>query len=130
VDRWEVKVLTDTHSLVWALSDPDTLSRKARQVLSDAEVIASVANLWELCFKAPKRDALMTNPLPWWNRYVVDSGIPALPIRANHVMALGSLPDIHKDPFDRILVAQSMIEKMPLVTRDAHLAKYGIQIIW
>jgi PIN domain nuclease of toxin-antitoxin system len=130
VDRWEVRVLTDTHSLVWALSDPATLSREARQVLTDSEVIASVANLWELCLKAQKRDALLANPLPWWDRYVVNSGIPALPIRANHVVALGSLPDIHKDPFDRILVAQSMIEKLPLVTRDVRLAKYGIQIIW
>ena len=62
--------------------------------------------------------------------YVVTSGIPALPIRANHVVALGSLPEIHKDPFDRILVAQSIVEKLPLVSRDARLAKYGIEIIW
>jgi len=77
-----------------------------------------------------KKEALLADPLSWWNSYIVRSAIPALPIRASHVMALGALPDIHKDPFDRILVAQSIIEKIPLVTKDAHLAKYGIQIIW
>jgi PIN domain nuclease of toxin-antitoxin system len=125
-----VRVLTDTHSLVWALSDPDSLSSEARRVLAGSDVIASVANLWELCLKAQKKEALLTDPLAWWNNYIVKSGIPALPIRASHVMALGTLPNIHKDPFDRILVAQSIVEKLPVVTKDAHLAQYGIQIIW
>ena len=126
----KVRVLTDTHSLVWALSDPDSLSTEARRVLGESEVTASVVNLWELCLKAQKKDALVADPLPWWNKYIVKYGIPALPIRAAHVMALGALADIHKDPFDRILVAQSIVEKLPLVTKDAHLAKYGVQIIW
>ena len=125
-----MRVLTDTHSLVWALSDPGALSAEARRVLAESDVIASVANLWELCLKALKKDALLADPLPWWNRYIFKSGVPALPIRATHVMALGALADIHKDPFDRILVAQSIVEKLPLVTKDAHLARYGIQIIW
>jgi PIN domain nuclease of toxin-antitoxin system len=125
-----VRVLTDTHSLVWALSDPSSLSVKARKVLSESEVIASVASLWELCLKAQKKGALLGNPIAWWNKYVPMCGIQALPIRAAHVVALAALTDIHKDPFDRILVAQSIVEKMPLVTKDAHLAKYGIQIIW
>jgi PIN domain nuclease of toxin-antitoxin system len=125
-----VKVLTDTHSLVWALSNPKLLSKAARKVLAEANVSASVANLWELCLKAHRKEAMLLAPLPWWERYVVTSGIEAIPIRAAHVMALGSLADIHKDPFDRILVAQSLVERMPLVTKDSHLAKYGIEIIW
>ena len=125
-----MKVLTDTHSLVWALSNPQLLSPAARRVLAEGNVSASVANLWELCLKAGKKEALLLDPLPWWERYVVTSGIEAIPIRIAHVMALGSLAEIHKDPFDRILVAQAMVERLPLVTKDSHLAKYGIEVIW
>lgn len=130
MDRGPVKVLTDTHSLVWALADPGQLSVGARKVLSQAEVTASAANLWELVLKRHKKDALLADPLSWWERYVVETGIPALGIRVNHVRALARLPDIHKDPFDRILVAQSMVEKLPLVTKDSRLAEYGISVIW
>jgi PIN domain nuclease of toxin-antitoxin system len=130
VDSGQVRVLTDTHSLVWALSDPGSLSVKAHSVLIESEVIASVANLWELSLKAQRKDALLADPIAWWNKYVAMCGIQALPIRASHVVALAALRDIHKDPFDRILVAQSIVEKMPLVTKDAHLAEYGIQVIW
>jgi PIN domain nuclease of toxin-antitoxin system len=130
LDRRKVRVLTDTHSLVWALSSPHLLSKAARKVLAEANVSASVANLWELCLKANRKEALLLDPLPWWDRYVTASGIEAIPIRAAHVTALGSLADIHKDPFDRILVAQSLVERLPLVSRDAHLAKYGIEVIW
>jgi PIN domain nuclease of toxin-antitoxin system len=93
-------------------------------------VTASVANLWELCLKAEKPEALLADPLRWWDKYITRLGVPALSIRAAHVIALGSLPPIHKDPFDRILVAQAKVEKIPLVTKDAHLSKYGISIIW
>jgi PIN domain nuclease of toxin-antitoxin system len=66
LDRGPVRVLTDTHSLVWALADPDQLSADARNVLSQAEVTASVANLWELVLKRQKKDALVADPLSWW----------------------------------------------------------------
>lgn len=125
-----MRVLTDTHSLVWALSDPGALSSRARRTLAGSEVTASVANLWELLLKARKKDALLADPLRWWNKFIAESGIPALPIRVGHVTALGTLAEIHRDPFDRILVAQSLVEDLPLVTKDAHLARYGIRVIW
>ena len=125
-----MRVLADTHTLVWALSDPDRLVSDARRVLVEAEVTASVANLWGIILKMRKKDALLPDPLPWWKKYVVRTGIPALGIRIGHVMALGHLPEIHKDPFDRILVAQSIAEKVPLVSKDTHLAGYGIPMIW
>ncbi len=124
------KVLTDTHTLVWALSDPDQLSPTAQQVLAQAEVLASVANLWELLLKRGRSGALLADPLPWWEEYVLRTGIPTVGIRSGHVLALGRLPEIHKDPFDRILIAQSMVEKAPLVSKDGHLAEYGVTLIW
>jgi PIN domain nuclease of toxin-antitoxin system len=125
-----VKVLTDTHSLVWALSDPGSLSVKARNILTEAEVVTSAANLWELLLKMRKSDALLANPVPWWEKYVVETGIPILPIRSSHVLALGRLPGVHKDPFDRILVAQAVVENLPIISKDTVLAQYGIAVIW
>lgn len=125
-----MRVLTDTHTLVWALSDPDSLSATARRVLTESDVAASVANLWELVIKTGKKDALLDDPIAWWNKYVVRSGIRTLSIRTAHVLTVGRLASIHKDPFDRILVAQSLSEKLPLVSKDKLLERYGVEVIW
>lgn len=125
-----MKVLADTHSLVWALSDPRALSTKSLKVLTEAEVTASVASLWELLLKKRRKGALLADPLAWWEEFVIGANVPTLAIRTVHVLALGRLPEIHKDPFDRILVAQAIAERMPLVSKDSHLAGYGISIIW
>jgi PIN domain nuclease of toxin-antitoxin system len=125
-----VRILADTHTLVWALETPELLSKAARSAMDDSEVTASVASLWELSLKCRKKDALVTDPLSWWRKYVTATGVPTLPIRISDVIALSSLPDIHKDPFDRIIVAQTVSEGIPLITKDAHLAMYGITTIW
>jgi PIN domain nuclease of toxin-antitoxin system len=125
-----VRVLADTHALVWALSDPDLLSAPASRVLAESEVTVSVASLWELILKSGKKDALLQDPLPWWAKYIGQAGVPTLAIRTPHVMALGHLPELHNDPFDRILVAQAIVERMPLVTKDGRLQQYGIVTIW
>lgn len=125
-----MKVLLDTHSLVWALSAPESLSSKARRILADSEVVASVANLWELLLKAPKKDALLTDPLAWWERHVSPNAIAILSIRVSHVAALGRLPEIHRDPFDRILIAQALVENLPLVSKDVRLSEYKVHILW
>jgi len=125
-----VKVLVDTHSLVWALSAPEFLSTKARRILADSEVVVSVANLWELVLKASKKDALLTDPVTWWKRHVSRSNIAVLSIRVSHVVTLGHLPEIHRDPFDRILLAQAQAENLPLVSKDAQLSEYKVRILW
>ena len=126
----QVRVLVDTHSLVWALSAPESLSPKARRILADSEVVVSVANLWELLLKAPKKDALLTDPLAWWERHISGNAIAILSIRVSHVIALGHLPEIHRDPFDRILIAQAIVENLPLVSKDARLSEYKVRILW
>jgi PIN domain nuclease of toxin-antitoxin system len=125
-----VRILADTHALVWALSDPGSLSVPARKALGESEVAVSVASLWELLLKSGRKEALLQDPLPWWEEYVVRAGVPTLAIRTSHVVALGHLPKLHKDPFDRILVAQAPVEGMPLVTKDARLRDYGVATIW
>jgi PIN domain nuclease of toxin-antitoxin system len=125
-----VRVLTDTHTLVWALSKPEELGLAARQALSSSPFTASVANLWELVLKSRKPGGLLADPLSWWDRYVVRSRIPTLAIRVAHIQALAGLPDLHKDPFDRILMAQAIAEDLVLASRDRDLARYGIRVIW
>jgi PIN domain nuclease of toxin-antitoxin system len=125
-----VKVLTDTHTLVWALSEPEALGAEARAALAESPFTASVANLWELVLKSRKLGALIADPLPWWEKYVVRARIPTLAIRAPHIRALAGLPEIHKDPFDRILVAQALVEGLTLATKDAVLARYGAAVVW
>jgi len=80
--------------------------------------------------KARKPGALVADPLPWWEKYVVRARIPALAIRTSHIRALAGLPEFHKDPFDRILVAQALAEGLVLATKDAALARYGALIVW
>ncbi len=125
-----MKVLTDTHSLVWGLGDPSKLSVKAVKTLSNEQVIASVVNLWELILKKDKASALLKEPVPWWEKYVVRTGVPVLGIRPAHLMMLDKLPGFHKDPFDRMLVAQAFVEKASLLSKDGALAAYKIDLIW
>ena len=130
MDRGPLKVLTDTHTLVWALSEPEALGEQARAALTKLPFTASVANLWELVLKSRKPGALIADPLPWWEKYVVQPRIPTLAIRTAHIRTLAGLPEFHKDPFDRILVAQALSEGLTLATKDAALARYGAPIVW
>jgi len=125
-----VKVLTDTHTLVWALSNPAALGPAARAALAGSPFTASVANLWELVLKWRRPGALVADPLPWWEKYVVRPRIPTLAIRIPHIRRLAGLPDLHKDPFDRILVAQALAEGLTLASKDAILARYGAPVVW
>jgi PIN domain nuclease of toxin-antitoxin system len=125
-----VKVLTDTHTLVWALSSPEALGREARGALAESPFTASVANFWELILKRGKAGALIADPLLWWEKYVAGIGIPVLSIRSDHIRALASLPELHKDPFDRILVAQAIADGLTLASKDTLLARYGVPVVW
>jgi len=107
----------DTHALVWAVSSPELLSSAALAAFENQEIVASVASLWELALKSGKKNASAVDAVPWWRKYVMDRGVFTLPIRIADVIALCSLPEIHKDPFDRILIAQSLSEGLPLSLR-------------
>ena len=125
-----MKTLTDTHTLVWALTEPDSLGAAARTALAVSPFTASVANLWELVLKGRKPGALVADPLPWWDKYVLGPRSPTLAIRTGHIHKLAVLPDLHKDPFDRILVAQALAEGLTLASKDAMLARYGVAMVW
>ncbi len=130
-----MRVLADTHALVWAINSPELLSRAAFDAFKNEEIVASVASLWELSLKSGKKNSLIGDPLPWWRKYITGHGVATLAIRVADVIELSSLAQIHKDPFDkdpfdRILVAQSLSEGISIVTRDERLARYGVPTIW
>ena len=125
-----MKVLTDTHTLVWALEQPEALGAGARAALEESPFTASVANFWELVVKAGKPDALIAEPLPWWEKYVTQTRIPVLPIRTGHIRSLARLPAFHKDPFDRILLAQALAEGLTLVSKDTVFTQYDVPVVW
>jgi PIN domain nuclease of toxin-antitoxin system len=100
--------LLDTHTLVWGVTAPEQLPARVQEILRAEEVKASVVSDWELMLKKGWSNALVIDPMPWWERYVTRSSVEVLPIRVAHVDRLDTLEAIHRDPFDRMLVAQAL----------------------
>ena len=121
-----MKLLLDTHLVLWAAGDPQRLSKQARILIDnpDNELLFSAASLWEVAIKRGlgredfKVDARLLR------RGLLDNGYSELPIISDHVVATESLPLIHKDPFDRILVAQATVEGVLLLTIDSLVSQY------
>jgi PIN domain nuclease of toxin-antitoxin system len=121
-----MKLLLDTHLLLWAAGEPKRLSKQARTLIDnrDNELLFSAASLWEVAIKRGlgredfKVDARLLR------RGLLDNGYSELPIISDHVVATESLPPIHKDPFDRVLVAQATVEGVTLLTIDSLVAQY------
>lgn len=122
--------LLDTHILLWANKAPELLSPAAVDAIESRQIKVSVVSLWELVLKKNRPDAPLRDPLAWWERYITRAEVEVLPIRTRHVAALDTLPDLHRDPFDRMLLAQAHSEQIGLITADRALAGYPIQIIW
>ena len=121
-----MKLLLDTHLLLWAAGEPDRLSAKARSLIDnpDNELLFSAASLWEVAIKRGlgRNDFRVDARL--LRRGLLDNGYSELPIVSDHVVATESLPPIHKDPFDRVLVAQATVEGITLLTIDSLVAQY------
>jgi PIN domain nuclease of toxin-antitoxin system len=118
-----MRVLLDTHLLLRALSAPEKLSRRARQRIDSSEVYASAASIWEISIKSAL-GRLEADPNEVMAG-VEPAGFNHLPIVASHAAKVVELPPIHKDPFDRLLVAQARFEPMILLTDDDALGGYG-----
>ena len=129
-----MKLLLDTHALIWAVQSPERLGERARTALStnDAEVYASHVSLWEMAIKrrAGTLDELDRRAADWFDHFVPRSGFRQLPIAASHLGAVEDLPFFHNDPFDRLLVTQAHQGDMTLVTSDGLVSQYDIEVIW
>lgn len=122
-----MNLLLDTHLLLWAASEPKRLSARARTLLLDPanHLVFSSASLWEISIKnGLDRADFNVDPRRLWRMLLV-SGYRELPVTSEHTVAVNELPSLHKDPFDRILVAQARVEGLILLTVDKAVAKYG-----
>jgi PIN domain nuclease of toxin-antitoxin system len=121
-----MKLLLDTHLLLWAAAEPNRLSAEVRSLIENPEneLLFSAASLWEVAIKRGlgrpdfKVDARLLR------RGLLDNGYSELPIISDHIVAIESLPMLHKDPFDRVLVAQATVEGVTLLTTDSLVAQY------
>jgi PIN domain nuclease of toxin-antitoxin system len=120
-----VRLLLDTQILLWAAGPYDKLSRKTRQLLEDPNniLVFSTASLWEIVIKRTQRDDFEADPREL-RRALLDNGYEELTVTSLHAFAVEDLPPLHKDPFDRMLVAQSRMEGIMLLTADAQLLRY------
>ncbi len=121
-----MKLLLDTQLLLWAAGQPERLSAAARKLLDDPdnELLFSAASLWEITIKKGLgREDFRVEPR-LLRRGLLDNGYVELPITSRHAVNVDGLPPLHKDPFDRLLLAQALDEGVTLVTTDAQLAQY------
>jgi PIN domain nuclease of toxin-antitoxin system len=121
-----MKLLLDTHLLLWAAGEPERLSKQARSLIDNAdnELLFSAASLWEVAIKRGLGREDFRVDARLLRRGLLDNGYCELPIVSDHVVATEGLPPIHKDPFDRILVAQATVEGITLLTMDSLVSQY------
>ena len=127
-----MKVLLDTHIFLWAISDYARLSSRAGEMIqdSDNEVLLSIVSAWEITIKVGMGKFVMPVPLaPYLQQQLVKHRIGVLPIQLSHLAMLEKLPLHHRDPFDRLLVAQCVDEDASLITVDDKLRRYPVKII-
>ena len=123
------RFLVDTHALLWWLTDDAALSPAARDAIADpaSEPFVSSASVWEIAIKRSLGKLAAPDDLP--DRIAAD-GFPWLPISADHAWQVRELPLHHRDPFDRLLVAQALTERLAIITADPHFGQYGVQVHW
>lgn len=121
-----MKLLLDTHLLIWLSSTSKRLSPTARSLINnvDNELFFSAASLWELAIKQGSGKQGFRVDVLLLRRGLLDNGYGELPISSDHAIAVRALPNLHKDPFDRILVAQATVEGIILLTSDPIVARY------
>jgi PIN domain nuclease of toxin-antitoxin system len=129
-----LKLLLDSHAVLWAADNPSRLGAAAKAELQNPanELFLSAATIWEIAIKVGIGKLSLSLPYAtWMNRAMVDLGIATvLPITVHYAGIQATLPNHHGDPFDRLLVAQSQAENMPLVSSDPVFDQYGVSRIW
>jgi PIN domain nuclease of toxin-antitoxin system len=128
-----LKALLDTHAFLWWISDDRSISDRAREVIGDGrnELFFSAASGWEISIKAGLGRLEVPEDL---QRFIADqlsrNAIQVLPIYLRHALHIRTLPDHHRDPFDRILVSQAILEEMSLISSDPQISRYPVEVVW
>jgi PIN domain nuclease of toxin-antitoxin system len=126
-----MRVLLDTHTFIWAITDERRLSPRARSLIASSELWWSVVSLWEAIQKAQVGKLSLPLPAgPMLTGELSSNHVRLLPVSLSHVLRVEELPLHHRDPFDRLLIAQSIEEKWPIITADPWFARYPVHVIW
>ena len=123
-----MRLLLDTHVVLWWLTDDPVLATDIKdRIDTEPDVYLSPVTLWEIAIKQSL--GKLPGPTDLAER-VRDAELRELPIRHDHAIAAGRLPLIHRDPFDRMLIAQALVEEIPILTVDGRFQRYGVEVIW
>ena len=128
-----MRLLLDAHTLIWAVDDPSRLGPQAVAAIQDPanDVLLSAGTIWELSIKIGLGKLTLSLPsLQWMTQAMADLGVTMLPITIAYADVQAGLPSHHRDPFDRLLMAQAQVEKVPLVSSDTIFDQYGISRLW
>ena len=127
-----MKLLLDTHTFLWFIDDNPRLSARAKALLeSDADLLLSVVSLWEISIKVSIGKLSLSQPFDIFvPQQLADNAIDVLPIDLAHLNVISTLPFHHRDPFDRMLIAQAMVAQLPIVSIDAAFDAYSIKRLW
>ena len=124
-----MRLLIDSHAFLWWSEASARLGAAARNALADRanEVLVSIAGLWELTIKQSSGRLTLPDDL---QAMVASQGFTVLPVTFIHLRRIGSLPRVHRDPYDRMMIAQALAEGIPIATGDRIFAAYGVQLVW
>ncbi len=127
-----MKAILDTHAFLWALAGDARMSRHARDVFAgSADLFLSMASIWEILIKVQSGKLKFPRPAgPYMLSRLAENRIKTLPISIDHLLAFERFPMHHRDPFDRMLIAQSIEQNLPVITADPLFKAYPVQVIW
>ena len=127
-----MKLLLDTHTFLWFIEDSPRLSAKAKNLLeSDIELLLSVGSVWEMAIKFSIGKLNLAQPFEVFiPDQLAKNAIKLQPLTVQHLVLVSALPLHHRDPFDRLLIAQALVEQLPIVSIDNQLDPYGIKRVW
>jgi PIN domain nuclease of toxin-antitoxin system len=126
-----MRILLDTHAFLWAITDDSRMPARVRKLMAASDCCFSVVSIWEAVVKV--QSGKMSLPLPagpFLVSELVSSGVQILPVTLDHVLRVEKLELHHRDPFDRMLIAQSIEENLPVLTTDPLFRKYPVQQLW
>lgn len=128
-----MKGLLDTHTFLWWITENPQLSPRVREIVSNGDnvLFLSAVSGWEMAIKAKLGKLHLPENLEGFiSEQLAVNAINTLPVQMSHALHVYSLPDLHRDPFDRMLVAQAQLEKLPILTIDPQIAQYLVETIW